>query len=152
MGRFLNINFLAALRVTYASLNALKQSKAASIVNVSAGGVMPVGGPLAHYVAAKAALNSFSKALAKELAAEKIRVNIVTPGPVITPGADEVRDVISKALGMPAEAYFAQVPLGRAGVAADIAEMIAFLSSDRASWITGHDHFVSGGWGELAGS
>jgi NAD(P)-dependent dehydrogenase (short-subunit alcohol dehydrogenase family) len=145
----LNTNFLAALRVSYAALAALRKSKSASIINVSAGSVLPFGGPLAHYGAAKAALDSFSKTLAKELAPEKIRVNIVTPGPVITPGGDEVRDVLTKAMGIPSEAFFAQVPLGRAGVAEDVSEMIAFLSSDRASWITGHNHFVSGGWGEL---
>ncbi len=147
----LNINFLAAVRTTYAALPSLKQSKAASIVNISSGGAIPYGGPLAHYGAAKAALNYFSQSLAKEVAALKIRVNIVTPGPVITPGADEIRDVLASAMGITTEAFFAQVPLGRAGVVADIAEMVAFLSSDRASWVTGHNHFVTGGWGELVG-
>ena len=147
----LNINFLSVVRVTYAALSALKESKAASIVNISAGGVIPFGGIVAHYGAAKAALNNFSQTLAKEVAAQKIRVNVVTPGPVITPGGDEVRELLSKAMGLPLEAFFAQVPLGRPGVAADLAEMVAFLSSDRASWITGHNHFVTGGWGELVG-
>ena len=146
----LNINFLSALRLTYASLPALRQSKAASIINISSGGRLPYGGPLAHYGAAKAALNNWSEALAKELSPEKIRVNIVTPGPVITPGADEVRDVLVQAFGITTEQFFAQVPLGRAGVAPDLAEAIVFLSSDRASWITGHNLFVSGGWGELS--
>ncbi len=145
----LNINFLSAVRVTYAALGALRESKAGSIVNVSSGGVIPFGGPLMHYGAAKAALNNFSQGLAKELAPEKIRVNIVTPGPVITPGADEMREDLVKGMGIPLEAFWAQVPIGRPGVVEDLAEMIAFLSSDRASWITGHNHFVTGGWGEL---
>lgn len=147
----LNINFLSAVRVTYAALNALKQSNSASIVNVSAGGVIPFGGVVAHYGAAKAALNNFSQTFAKEVAALRIRVNVVTPGPVVTPGGDEVRDLLSTALGIPQEAFAAQVPLGRIGQAGDLAEMIAFLCSDRGSWITGHNHFVTGGWGELVG-
>jgi NAD(P)-dependent dehydrogenase (short-subunit alcohol dehydrogenase family) len=145
----LNINFLSALRTTYALLPALRQSKAASIINVSSGGATPFGGPLMHYGAAKAALDNFSKGLAKELAPEGIRVNIVTPGPVITPGGDEIRDTLVQAMGIPVEAFFAQVPLGRAGVPEDVSELIAFLTSDRASWITGHNHFASGGWGDL---
>jgi NAD(P)-dependent dehydrogenase (short-subunit alcohol dehydrogenase family) len=146
----LNVNFLSALRVTYAVLPALRQSSAASIINISSGGNLPYHGSLLHYGAAKAALNNFSQGLAKELAPEKIRVNVVTPGPVISPGGDAIREEIVKALGIPMEAFFAQVPLGRPGEASDLAEMIAFLASDRASWITGHNHFVTGGWGDLA--
>jgi NAD(P)-dependent dehydrogenase (short-subunit alcohol dehydrogenase family) len=145
----LNVNFLSVVRTTYAALSALKESKAGAIVNVTAGGLIPFGGIVAHYGAAKAALNNFSQTLAKELAPQKIRVNLVTPGPVITPGGDEVRDVLASAMGISTDAFFAQVPLGRAGLASDLAEMIAFLCSDRASWITGHNHFVTGGWGEL---
>jgi NAD(P)-dependent dehydrogenase (short-subunit alcohol dehydrogenase family) len=146
----LNINFLSALRVSYAVLPALRQSKAASIINVSSGSSLPYHGSLLHYGAAKAALNNFSQGLAKELAPEKIRVNVVTPGPVITPGGDAIREDIVKGFGIPMEAFFAQVPLGRPGEVSDLAEMIAFLASDRASWITGHNHFVTGGWGDLA--
>jgi NAD(P)-dependent dehydrogenase (short-subunit alcohol dehydrogenase family) len=89
--------------------------------------------------------------LAKELAPAKIRLNIVTPGPVITPGGDEVRKVVAEAMNIPEEAFFAQVPLRRAGVARDVSEMIAFPSSPRTSWVTGHNHFVTGGWGDLTG-
>src|ERR1700746_4062008 len=75
----LNINFLAALRVTYASLEELIKTKGA-IVNVTAGGRIAFGGPMAHYGAAKAALHNWSESLAKELASKGVRVNIVTPG------------------------------------------------------------------------
>jgi NAD(P)-dependent dehydrogenase (short-subunit alcohol dehydrogenase family) len=82
----LNINFLAALRITYAALDELVKTKG-SIVNVTAGGRIAFGGPMAHYGAAKAALNNWSEALAKELAPKGVRVNIVSPGPIVTPAA-----------------------------------------------------------------
>ncbi len=101
------------MRLTYSVLAALRQGTSASIINVSAGGVLPFGGPVAHYGAAKAALNSFTRCLAKELAPARIRVNIVTPGPVTTPGGDEGREMLTRALGLTHEAFFARVPLGR---------------------------------------
>jgi NAD(P)-dependent dehydrogenase (short-subunit alcohol dehydrogenase family) len=146
----LEINFLAGLRITNAVLPALRESASSAIVYVSAGGLTPFGGPLSHYGAAKAALNNYAQNLAKELAPTGIRVNIVTPGPIITPGGDEVRNTITSAMGITDEQFFAGVPLqGRGGEAKELAEPIAFLVSDRASYITGHNHFVTGGWGEL---
>lgn len=147
----LDINFLAGLRITNAVLPALRESgKGASIVYVSAGGLLPMGGPLAHYGVAKAALNYYAKSLAKALAPNGIRVNIVTPGAIITPGGDDARKTITDAMGITEEQFFATIPLqGRAGKAEELAEPIAFLVSDRASYITGHNHFVTGGWGEL---
>ena len=140
----LNINFLSAVRMANAVLPALKESKAGAIVNISSGGAAVPAAPLLHYVAAKAALNIYSSGLASELAPNKIRVNVVTPGFVVTPGADEVRKVFTEALKVPAEQLF-KVPLGRPGQPRDIAELVAFLVSDRAEWITGQNYFVNGG-------
>ena len=146
----LNINFLAPLRVTYAVLPELLKNKG-SVVNVSSGRRIALGGGLAHYGAAKTALNSWSEALAKEVAPQGVRVNMVTPGPILTPGGDELRKTITAARGITDGQLFATVPLeGRPGKSEELAEAIVFLLSPRASYITGHNTFVSGGWGELS--
>ena len=146
----LMVNLMSAVRVTTPLLDALRASGTGAIVNVSAGGRLPFPGFLAHYGAAKAALNSYTASLAKQLAPAGVRVNLVTPGAIITPGADEGRKQLTAALGITAEQLFAATPLRRAGTAEELAETIAFLASDRASYITGHNQFVSGGYGELA--
>jgi NAD(P)-dependent dehydrogenase (short-subunit alcohol dehydrogenase family) len=138
-------NFLSVVHVTNSVLPALKKSTGA-IVNISSGSDLPGAGILVHYGASKAALNYYSKALAKELgAAHKIRVNTVTPGGVETPGADIIRNELMAAMGAPPEAAAAMVPLGRLGKVEDISEMAVFLLSPRASWITGQNFFVNGG-------
>jgi NAD(P)-dependent dehydrogenase (short-subunit alcohol dehydrogenase family) len=144
-----NSNYLSAVRVTNAVLPALRESSAGTIINISSGGVTPLPAPLMHYGAAKAALNAYSRGLAKELAPARIRVNIVTPGGVVTPGGDVIRKEFTAAMGLPPEAAAALVPLGRLGQPEEIAEMVAYLASDRASWITGHNYYVDGGMAEL---
>lgn len=144
----LNLNFLSAVRTTTTLLPALKESSNGSIVNISSGGPNAFMAPLLHYGAAKAALNSYSLGLAAELA-PKIRVNVVTPGMVITPGADEIRKVFTDAMGVPEGAMGGMVPLGRMGNASEIAEVVALLTSDRGNWITGQNYFVDGGMGNI---
>ncbi len=146
----LMVNFMSAVRVTNPLLNALRESSSGAIVNVSAGGLLPFPGFLAHYGAAKAALNNYTRSLAKELAPTGVRVNLVTPGAIITPGAGEGRKLLTTALGITAEQLFAATPLRRAGTAEELAETIAFLASTRSSYITGHNQFVTGGYGELS--
>ncbi|MCH4822055.1 SDR family oxidoreductase [Gramella lutea] len=96
------------------------------------------------YSASKAALNAYTRVAATELAGRKIRVNSVNPGPVSTP-------IFSKT-GMPeeqlnsfAEAMQERVPLKRFGEPGDIANLIAFLVSDEASFITGAEYNIDGG-------
>jgi NAD(P)-dependent dehydrogenase (short-subunit alcohol dehydrogenase family) len=144
----LDINFLSAVRVITAALPALTESGAAggaSIVNISTGAAKNPQPVLLHYGAAKAALALYSKGLAKALAPAGIRVNIVSPGPVETPGGTEIVQTIADAMGAPLEAMAKNIPLGRFGDARDIAEAVAYLSSNRAQWITGVDLDVNGG-------
>ena len=135
------LNLFAAIRLTNALLPALRESKAGAIVNLSSGAATMAVGTIAHYAAAKAALNSYSRALAIDLAPSKIRVNVVSPGPVTTPGSREFTD----ALGAPPDAFAKEVPMGRYGAPEDIAEVVALLVSDRAKWMTGGNIHVDGG-------
>lgn len=110
-------------------------------MNVSSGAATMAVGAVAHYAAAKAALNSYSRALAIDLAPSKIRVNLVSPGPVTTPGSKEFSD----ALGAPPDLFAKEIPMGRYGSPEDLAEVVALLVSDRGNWMTGGNIHVDGG-------
>ncbi|PZO77512.1 MAG: short-chain dehydrogenase [Mesorhizobium amorphae] len=93
---------------------------------------------LADYAAAKAGVVGFSRVLAAELGPHGVTVNTVSPGAIETPAtASHSAEVRGRLL--------AQVPLGRYGQPSDIAAGIAFLASDDASYITGHNLVISGG-------
>lgn len=141
------LNLFSSVRLINAVLPALRESKAASIVNISStAATMGAGaGPFAHYSAAKAGLDAYSRILAVELAPRNIRVNVVTPGPVTTVGSDALRKRIGDEMGVPAEAWLEAVPLGRWGGTEDIAEVVALLVSDRGKWLTGVNYRVDGG-------
>lgn len=93
-----------------------------------------------NYCAAKAGILGMTRCLAKELAVRNVTVNAVAPGYIDT----EMTAVLPEKVK---EAVLAQVPLGRMGQPEDIAEAVAFLASDRASYITGQTIQVDGGMG-----
>ncbi len=133
-------NVLGLLLTTKAALPYFP-SEGGSVINISSI-VSTLAPPAASvYAATKGAVDTITKALAKELAVRKIRVNAVNPGLVITDGTE--------AAGLAGSDFekeaIAATPLGRAGRPEDIAPPVSFLASDDARWITGETIFVSGG-------
>lgn len=136
------LNLFAAIRLTNAVLPALRASKAAAVVNISSAAATMPFGPFAHYGAAKAALNYYSRTLAMELAPSGIRVNVVSPGVIATPGSAEFAETTP---GFSTEDWTRNIPLGRIGATEDIAEVVALLVSDRGKFLTGVNYGADGG-------
>jgi len=136
------LNFFAAIRLTDAVLPALRASKAAAVVNISSAAATMPFGPFAHYGAAKAALEYYSRTLAVELAPSGIRVNVVSPGVISTPGSQEFARTTP---GFSSDDWVRNIPLGRIGAPGDIAEAVALLVSDRGKFLTGANYRVDGG-------
>ena len=119
---------------------AARMTDGGAIVNITSGAGTrgsPYTGP---YAAAKAGLINLTQTMALELAGRGIRVNAVSPGPVVTEAFVEVLGVENRL-----DDLTRTIPLGRTGTPDDIAAMVLFLCSPAASWITGEHHLVAGG-------
>jgi len=139
----LNINLRAVFIITQLALPSIIERRG-NIINVSSvTGLRSFPGVLAYCVS-KAGVDQLTRCAALELAAKGVRVNAVNPGVVVTE--------IHKRGGMNEEQYAAFLerstqthPLGRVGDPNEIAELIFFLASERASWITGATYSIDGG-------
>jgi NAD(P)-dependent dehydrogenase (short-subunit alcohol dehydrogenase family) len=119
-------------------------SEGASVVFTSTAAVH-FGMPGASvYAAGKAALNSLAKTLAVELAAKKIRVNVVSPGPIVTPIFGKM-GMAKEAMDQVAAGILAQVPLARFGESAEIAKAVTYLASAESAYVSGTELLVDGG-------
>ena len=139
--RVMDVNMRGTLYMTQAVVPAMRAQSGGSIVNMSSVSAQRGGGVFggSHYAAAKAAMLGYTKAAARELAAENIRVNAICAGFIdtdITAGLmtpDKLRSIIDS------------VPMGRAGRADEVAGCALFLASDLASYVTGSELDVNGG-------
>jgi NAD(P)-dependent dehydrogenase (short-subunit alcohol dehydrogenase family) len=139
----MNINLRSVFHLTQLALPSLTPRKGNIIVVSSVAGTRSFPGVLAYSVS-KAAVDQFTRCCALELAPKGVRVNAVNPGVVVTQ--------LHRTGGMSEEQYQAFLdrstgthPLGRVGQADEVAELILFLASDRASWITGGTYSIDGG-------
>lgn len=134
----LSTNLSGVYRVSKACLRGMMKARKGRIINIaSVIGVMGNAGQ-ANYAAAKAGIIGFSKSLAREIGSRNITVNVVAPGFIDTDMtrvlAEEQRD-----------SMLTQVPLGRLGDGADIANAVLFLASAAGAYITGETLHVNGG-------
>jgi len=134
-----DINVLGLLLVTQAAVKHLGEG--GSIVNVSSVVSRITPPNAAVYTATKGAVDAITGSLAKELGPRKIRVNSVNPGIVETEGTHS-----ASIMGSDFETWAVSVtPLGRVGQPDDIADVVTFLASDEARWLTGESLIASGG-------
>ncbi|RYZ83196.1 MAG: SDR family oxidoreductase [Proteobacteria bacterium] len=149
----LDLNLYPAVRLDRLLVpEMLKQGRGSIVHVVSIQRSLPLYESTIPYAAAKAALANYSKSLSKEISPKGIRVNIVSPGWINTDPSnvwlgeiaktnnitiDQARQSVMDALG--------GIPIGRPAEPAEVAELIAFLLSDKAASINGHEYVIDGG-------
>jgi NAD(P)-dependent dehydrogenase (short-subunit alcohol dehydrogenase family) len=146
------LNFMSVVRINKALLPTMIAQQKGVIINISTGAAkQPIWEMTMSYSSAKAALNIYSKALASELGPKGIRVNVVSPGVVKTPLMLEFIENIAKTSNSTTDDAFkgimdkVGVPLGRMAEPKEIAELVTFLASPEAKYITGSNYAVDGG-------
>jgi NAD(P)-dependent dehydrogenase (short-subunit alcohol dehydrogenase family) len=139
-GRVLAVNLTGPFLCTKAAVPLMREHGGGTIVNITSISAVRASTLRSAYGTSKAGLAHLTKQLAVELASSGIRVNAVAPGPVDTAMAKAVHTPEIRA------DYHDAIPLNRYGLEAELAEAIFFLSSDRASYITGQVLAVDGGF------
>lgn len=151
--RELALNLLAVVRLDRALVPAMAERGTGVVVHVSSiQRLLPLPEATTAYAAAKAALSTYSKSLSKEVAPRGVRVVRVSPGWIETEASVELARRLAAQAGTDlagGKAMIMQslggIPLGRPATPGDVANLIAFLVSDRAAAITGTEHIIDGG-------
>lgn len=149
----LNLNLLAAVRLDRGLLPRMLKQGSGVIIHISSiQRKLPLFEATLAYAAAKAALTTYSKGLSKEVGPKGVRVNSVAPGFIETSAAKDLIERLSKQGGSDMETARQElmkslggIPIGRPGRPEEVAELVAFLVSERALSINGSEYVIDGG-------
>ncbi|HTA75856.1 MAG TPA: SDR family oxidoreductase [bacterium] len=141
-----NINVRGTVFTVQKSLSLLSDG-ASVILNASIAGLKGMDAA-SVYSATKAAVRSLARTLASDLKARKIRVNAISPGPVLTPGFDTLGMTKEQIQGF-LDHMASQIPLGRTGQPEEIANAVLFLASSESSFVNGIDLVADGGLSQV---
>lgn len=149
----LQLNLLSAIRLDKALLPAMIEQKSGVIIHISSvAGKQPLWNLNMAYAVSKAALNSYSKALATELAGKGVRVLTVSPGATKTPPMEKFISDYAGSAGITVEDAFTQllaqtggIPMGRMAEPEEVASLVHFLVSPSAAYLTGTNYAIDGG-------
>ena len=140
--RVMNINSTGVFLGTRAAIPAMRAAGGGSIINISSQlGLVGTDISSPQYQASKGAVRLLTKATAIQYAKERIRANSVHPGPIVTP--------MTEARRADPEIYklmVSRIPLGRYGTSEEVALGVLYLASDEASFVTGSELVIDGGW------
>lgn len=145
--RCLNVNVTSIFLFAHFGIPEMKKRGGGAIVNLASVQGYACQRRVVAYATSKAAVHSLTRALALDHASDQIRVNSISPGSIRTPMLERAARILSPELTLEQAFmnYGAAHALGRIGTAEEVAELAAFLASDKASFCTGADYVVDGG-------
>ena len=140
--RVMGINSKGVFLGTRAAIPEMRKSGGGSIINISSQlGLVGMAESSPQYQSSKGAVRIFTKSAAIQYASEGIRVNSVHPGPIVTPMTEARRSDSAVQ-----QVMVSRIPLGRYGESEDVAYGVLYLASDEASFVTGSELVIDGGW------
>ena len=143
--RTIDVNLTGAFICTQeAAFSMIERGEGGSIITISSVAQFAAQENATPYGAAKAGLDGLCKGAAIELAPHNIRVNLVAPGDIYTESSADIAEQVAETGG--SGKYFRHTPLGRRGQVDEIGDVVAFLASDEASFVTGATWRVDGGF------